>query len=86
MSSTETLGSSCLWALSTNKTADVETPISHTRGRVTEAKTCITGAAKRATSSARRNANRFGTSSPKSNVQKESNATNVVRATDSATG
>ena len=80
MSSTDTVGPSCLWAPSMTSTADVEAPISHTNGRVTCEKIFMAGAARRAKSSARRSASRLGTSSPNRSVTNDSSTTNTVRA------
>jgi len=80
MSSTDTVGPSCLPAPSRKSTADVAVLMPHTSGRVRRAKSCITGAAILAKASARRRASRLGTSSPKSSVTNESSITNTVSA------
>ena len=80
MSSTETLGSSCLWAPSRNSTAEVAELSPQTSGLVMTANRCMKGATNRAIDSACRSASRLGTSSPSRSVKKEKIATNTVRA------
>ena len=80
MSSTETLGSSVLWAPSRKSTAEVAVLMPQTSGFATWAKNCIAGATSRAIDSARRSASRLGTSSPSRSVRKESTATKIVSA------
>ena len=80
MSSTDTLGPSCLEAPSRSRTVDVAVLMPQTSGRTTSAKNCMTGAARRANDSARRSASRFGTSSPSRSVTNDRSITNTVSA------
>ncbi len=84
MSSTDTVGPSCLWAPRRNSTAVVDQLIIHTSGVATRANRCIAGATARAIASARRSASLFGTNSPRRSVKNDNSATNIVRAIDRA--
>ena len=84
MSSTDTVGPSCLCDPRRNSIAVVDQLIIHTSGVTTLAKRCIAGATARAIASARRSASRFGTSSPMRSVKNDNSATNKVRAIERA--